>query len=111
MQVTGYLTTDLKNQTKVEQELASTTKLILIDLYANCCGSCKMLAQILEQLSRDNKDVMIVKIKVDDNQNLAARFAIRSIPTILIFKNGENKETINGVLTQTTLEAKLNTYQ
>ena len=54
---------------------------------------------------------MIVKINVDDNQNLAARFAIRSIPTMLIFKNGENKETINGVLTQPQLEAKLNSYK
>ena len=70
-----------------------------------------MLGPILEQLSRDYKDAMIVKINVDDNQNLAARFAIRSIPTMIIFKNGENKETINGVLTQPQLEAKLNSYK
>ena len=99
------------NEANFDKLIASTTKPILIDFYADWCGPCKMLSPILEQLSRDYKDAMIVKINVDDNQNLAARFAIRSIPTMIIFKNGENKETINGVLTQPQLETKLNSYK
>ena len=99
------------NEANFDKLIASTTKPILIDFYADWCGPCKMLGSILEQLSRDYKDAMIVKINVDDNQNLAARFAIRSIPTMIIFKNGENKETINGVLTQQQLETKLNSYK
>lgn len=99
------------NEANFDKLIASTTKPILIDFYADWCGPCKMLGSILEQLSRDYKDAMIVKINVDDNQNLAARFAIRSIPTMIIFKNGENKETINGVLTQPKLETKLNSYK
>ena len=99
------------NEANFDKLIASTTKPILIDFYADWCGPCKMLGSILEQLSRDYKDAMIVKINVDDNQNLAARFAIRSIPTMIIFKNGENKETINSVLTQPQLEAKLNSYK
>ena len=99
------------NEASFDKLIASTTKPILIDFYADWCGPCKMLTPILEQLSRDHKDVMVVKINVDDNQNLAAKFAIRSIPTMLIFKDGENKETINGVLTQPQLEAKLNSYK
>ncbi|MGQ4002327.1 thioredoxin [Francisellaceae bacterium CB299] len=99
------------NEANFDKLIASTTKPILIDFYADWCGPCKMLGSILEQLSRDYKDAMIVKINVDDNQNLAARFAIRSIPTMIIFKNGENKETINGVLTQPQLETKLNSYK
>jgi thioredoxin 1 len=99
------------NEANFDKLIASTTKPILIDFYADWCGPCKMLGSILEQLSRDYKGAMIVKINVDDNQNLAARFAIRSIPTMIIFKNGENKETINGVLTQPQLETKLNSYK
>ena len=99
------------NEANFDKLIASTTKPILIDFYADWCGPCKMLGSILEQLSRDYKDAMIVKINVDDNQNLAARFAIRSIPTMIIFKNGENKETINCVLTQPQLETKLNSYK
>ena len=76
------------NEANFDKLIASTTKPILIDFYADWCGPCKMLGSILEQLSRDYKDAMIVKINVDDNQNLAARFAIRSIPTMIIFKNG-----------------------
>ena len=79
------------NEASFDKLISSTTKPILIDFYADWCGPCKMLIPILEQLSRDYKDVMIVKINVDDNQNLAAKFAIRSVPTMLIFKNGINK--------------------
>ena len=99
------------NEANFDKLIASTTKPILIDFYADWCGPCKVLTPILEQLSIDHKNVMIVKINVDDNQNLAAKFAIRSIPTMLIFKDGENKETINGVLTQPQLEAKLDNYK
>ena len=76
------------NEANFDKLIASTTKPILIDFYADWCGPCKMLGSILEQLSRDYKDAIIVKINVDDNQNLAARFAIISIPTMIIFKNG-----------------------
>ncbi|MCL4114695.1 UNVERIFIED_CONTAM: hypothetical protein GTU68_021573 [Idotea baltica] len=69
-----------------------------------------MLGPILEQLSRDYKDALVVKIDVDSNQNLAAKFGIRSIPTMIIFKDSENKETLNGVMTQPQLEAKLKQY-
>ena len=99
------------NEANFDKLIASTIKPILVDFYADWCGPCKMLTPILEQLSRDHKDVIVVKINADDNQNLAAKFAIRSIPTMLIFKGGIHKETINGVLNQPQLEAKLNSYK
>ena len=92
---------------QIDKLLASTSKPVLVDFYADWCGPCKMLGPILEQLSRDYKDVLVVKIDVDSNQNLAAKFGIRSIPTMIIFKDSENKETLNGVMTQPQLEAKL----
>ena len=99
------------NEANFDKLIASTTKPILIDFYADWCGPCKMLGLILDQLSCDYKDAIIVKINIDDNQNLVTNFAIRSIPTMLIFKDGKNKETINGVLTQLQLQSKLNLYR
>lgn len=99
------------NEASFDKLLASTSKPLLVDFYADWCGPCKMLGPILEQLSRDYKDALVVKIDVDSNQNLAAKFGIRSIPTMIIFKNGENKETLNGVMTQPQLEAKINNYK
>ncbi|AXA33943.1 thioredoxin [Francisella adeliensis] len=98
------------NEASFDKLLASTSKPVLVDFYADWCGPCKMLGPILEQLSRDYKDVLVVKIDVDSNQNLAAKFGIRSIPTMIIFKDSENKETLNGVMTQPQLEAKLKQY-
>lgn len=98
------------NEASFDKLLASTSKPVLVDFYADWCGPCKMLGPILEQLSRDYKDVLVVKIDGDSNQNLAAKFGIRSIPTMIIFKDSENKETLNGVMTQPQLEAKLKQY-
>ncbi|QLE78268.1 thioredoxin [Francisella sp. Scap27] len=98
------------NEASFDKLLASTSKPVLVDFYADWCGPCKMLGPILEQLSRDYKDALVVKIDVDSNQNLAAKFGIRSIPTMIIFKDSENKETLNGVMTQPQLEAKLKQY-
>lgn len=99
------------NEASFDKLLASTSKPVLVDFYADWCGPCKMLGPILEQLSRDYKDALIVKIDVDSNQNLAAKFGIRSIPTMIIFKDGENKETLSGVMTQPQLETKLNSFK
>lgn len=99
------------NEASFEKILTSTDKPILVDFYADWCGPCQMLGPILDQLSKDYKEAVIVKVDVDSNQNLAAKFGIRSIPTMIIFKNGKQVEIINGVQTGSQLEQKLEKYQ
>ncbi|ORM38620.1 thiol reductase thioredoxin [Francisella endosymbiont of Ornithodoros moubata] len=108
MTLNNVIKTDEAN---FEKLINNTNKAVLVDFYADWCGPCKTLGPILDQLSKDYQNAMIVKVNVDDNQNLAAKFAIRSIPTLIIFKNGKQVETLMGVHTGSQLEQKLKVYE
>ena len=82
------------------------TKAFSVDFYADWCGPYKTLGPILDQLSKDYQNAMIIKVNVDDNQNLAAKFAIRSIPTLIILKNGKQVETLIGGPYRLSIRAK-----
>lgn len=75
-------------------------KKVLVDFYADWCGPCRMLGPVLEEVSKVNDDVLIVKVNVDDAQEIAARYGVMSIPTMILFENSEIKDTKVGVLTQ-----------
>lgn len=62
--------------------------LVLVDFYADWCGPCKMLAPVLEEVSKEMEGLTIVKLNVDDVPTIANQYGIRSIPTIILFKNG-----------------------
>ena len=71
------------------KEILGESKLVLIDFYADWCGPCKMLAPVLEQLAEVKKDVLkVAKVNVDNEENLAWQFGIQSIPTMILFKDG-----------------------
>lgn len=70
--------------------------IVLVDFWANWCGPCKMLTPVLEQLSSEMKDVKFFKVNVDENGELAQQFRIASIPTVMIFKNGEVVDKMMG---------------
>lgn len=69
---------------------------VLVDCYADWCGPCRMLSPIIDELSEEVKDVTFYKLNVDDAEEIAYRFGIMSIPTLLIFDNGEQKEQLVG---------------
>lgn len=71
--------------------------IVLVDFYASWCGPCKMLSPILDELS-NREDLKIVKVDVDKEEELARRYGVMSIPTLLLFKNGELVSTKNGFM-------------
>jgi thioredoxin 1 len=81
---------------------------VLVDFWATWCGPCKMIAPILDEIAKEKEGkIRIAKIDVDQNPALAARFNIRGIPTMILFKNGEPQETIVGLTGKKNLVDKL----
>jgi thioredoxin 1 len=81
---------------------------VLVDFWAEWCGPCKLLAPILDELDAEySGKIKIAKVNVDQQANLAARYGIRSIPTIIIFKGGEVAEQMVGMQAKEALKAKL----
>lgn len=80
-----------------DQEIANSSTPILVDFWATWCGPCKMIAPILDEIATEKAgSVKVGKVDVDQNQAISARYGIRAIPTLLIFKNGEVREQIVG---------------
>ena len=78
-----------------DTDVVNSDGLVLVDFWAAWCGPCKAIAPVLEELAEDYQGrVKIVKVDVDANPQSAARFGIRSIPTLFVFKNGERVETV-----------------
>lgn len=72
---------------------------VLIDFHADWCGPCKMLSPILKAVKAELQDqIKIIKVDVDKNQNLAAQYQVRGVPTMILFKNGKNVWRQSGVL-------------
>ena len=91
-----------------ENEVIKSDKPVLIDFWAVWCGPCRMIAPIVEELATEyDGKVKIGKLDVDSNQQTSIKFGVRSIPTILIFKDGQIKETIIGAVPKKNIVEKL----
>ena len=74
----------------------NSKKPVVIDFYANWCGPCKMLSPVVEEGSDERDDVLFVKVNVDEEEELAAKFGVMSIPMLVLIENGEVKKTSLG---------------
>ena len=92
------------NHENFENEISNSTLPVLVDFWAEWCGPCKTLTPILEELSLElEKKLQVAKVNLDENQDLASKFSIRSIPTLLLFKDGELIDTKVGLLPKNDL--------
>ncbi len=89
-------------------EIEQASGLVLVDFWATWCGPCQVVAPVLDQLAGEfNGRARIAKLDVDSNQRTATRFNVRSIPSILFFKDGRHVDTVVGAVPKTTLEGKI----
>lgn len=90
-----------------QAEITKSDKPVLVDFWAVWCGSCQMMAPILHELEVEMPDVQIGKVNVDEQMDLARQFRVVSIPTLIIFKNGQEVQRMVGVTSKEELKDAL----
>ncbi len=81
-----------------EEEVIKSEKPVIIDFYATWCGPCKKLFPIVEETAKENENVKFVKIDIDNTEDIALEYQVKSIPTLLLIQNGEEKDRIVGIV-------------
>ena len=72
-----------------EQEVLQSDKPVLVDFYADWCGPCKMMAPVIEEIAEEADDIKVGKLNIDNEMEIAQKYGVMSIPTLIVFKNGE----------------------
>ncbi len=92
------------------QETLQNNDLVLVDFWAPWCGPCKAIAPVLEEIANENSNVVIAKMNTDENPNTASQHGIMSIPTMMIFKNGELVDRLVGAMPKPSIMEKLQVH-
>lgn len=80
-----------------EHEILKADKPVLVDFWASWCGPCRMLSPTIDEIAEEHPEIKVCKINIDDEAELAIRHGVMSVPTLMIFKNGEIAQTAIGV--------------
>ena len=90
-----------------QAEVIESDTPVLVDFWAPWCGPCRVIAPSLEEINEEQDNLRVVKLNVDDNQQTAAKYDVMSIPTLIVFKNGEAAKKIIGALPKKRLVQEL----
>ena len=95
------------NKNNFNQEVLNSDKPVLIDFWAPWCGPCRMVVPLVEEIAKERSDIKVVKINVDEEQELAMQFGVMSIPTLVVMKNGKIVNQVIGARPKAQILAML----
>lgn len=91
-----------------EQEVLQADKLVLVDFWAEWCGPCRAIAPVLKEIAAEQEDrLKVAKVNIDENQQYAAQFGITSIPTMILFKDGQKVDQLIGALPKRAIAERI----
>jgi thioredoxin 1 len=90
-----------------DQEVLQSGQQVLVDFWAEWCGPCHAIAPVLDQIAEERSDLRVVKLNIDEEPSIAQRYGVMSIPTLILFKDGEPQAAAVGAMPKSMLEERL----